>query len=128
VEPRRALVVDDDASVREFVRGALEGAGYRVEECAAGAGCVEKARAFRPDVVLLDLVLPDANGGELLAPLRSSCAAPPAVVAFTGYFRTLDEVREENPGFDGYVLKPVREKRLLRDVEDVLGRRPTPGS
>lgn len=80
---RRALVVDDDASVRRAVRVVLAGLGFAVFEAANGIEALRAVGAFEPDVVLLDLYMPELDGFEVLLELRrSGCRA--RVVAISG--------------------------------------------
>jgi DNA-binding NarL/FixJ family response regulator len=75
--PRTALVVDDHQSFRRFARRLLEAAGFAVlDEAADGAGAIEAARRLRPDVVLLDVLLPDANGLEVAELLSAESSGP----------------------------------------------------
>jgi CheY-like chemotaxis protein len=119
----RAFVVEDEPLVRRVMREALETDGYEVAEAAFGAGAEERVREFSPDVVILDLNLPDAQGTEVLDRIRAipETASVP-VVAFTGQFRDLDEAREALPEFDGHVLKPMRLVDLLRLLRSLRSR------
>jgi DNA-binding response OmpR family regulator len=117
----RILVIEDDPSVRKAVRAALQGAGHQVAEEAFGAGGAARVVAFRPDLVLLDLVLPDVGGPQLLVQIRSTPEGSTIpVVAFTGYYPTVEEARRSAPGFTDYLLKPLRGAAVVSAIEDVL--------
>jgi CheY-like chemotaxis protein len=121
----RVLLVEDDPKVRSAVRGVLQGAGHPVSEAAFCSAALARVRDFRPEVILLDLVLPDGGGLDLLSRIRSlpeSATVP--VVAFTGYYPTEEEARANAPGFDGYVVKPVKGPRLLDALAAVAPGRP----
>jgi CheY-like chemotaxis protein len=117
----RILVIDDEPGARAMARAALQGAGYEVAESAFGAGAVDRVRQFQPDLVLLDLVLPDASGVDLLKGIRATKeGASIPVVGFTGYYATPEEAMRAAPGFTGYVLKPVKPAKLVQDVAELL--------
>jgi two-component system KDP operon response regulator KdpE len=111
----RAFVVEDEPLVRRVMREALESDGYEVGETSFGRGAEERVREFAPDVVILDLNLPDARGTDVLQRVRAIPeTAKIPVVAFTGQYRDLSDAREALPGFDGHVLKPMNLVDLLR--------------
>jgi DNA-binding response OmpR family regulator len=121
----RVLLVDDDPKVRSAVRAVLQEAGHKVSEASFGEAALARLRSEPPDVVLLDLVLPDAGGAELLGRIRGTPeAARVPVVAFTGYYSTPAEARAGAPGFDGYVVKPFQGRRLLDALAAVAPGRP----
>ena len=102
---RHILVVEDDDTNREGLRTLLELWGHRVDEAATGARAVEIALAHKPDVVLLDIGLPDLNGYEVAKRIqRAPGATTPILIALTGYGE-LDAAHDAR--FDTHVLKPV---------------------
>jgi CheY-like chemotaxis protein len=102
---RHILIVEDDDTNREGLRMLLELWGHRVDEAATGARAVEMALAHEPDVVLLDIGLPDLNGYEVAKRIRRAPGAvKPILVALTGYGE-LDGAHDVL--FDSHVLKPV---------------------
>jgi diguanylate cyclase (GGDEF)-like protein len=114
------LVIEDNAITRKVIRLALTEAGYQVTEAAGGEAALAKAGASAPSLILQDLRLPDLDGHELLARLRSiaGCADVP-VIAITGFV----DAAEAPGGFDEVLIKPVAPSRLLRAVGAVLARR-----
>lgn len=108
----RVLLVEDNAVTCKLVRSTLEADGIEVFEAARIADAVAKAADARPDLVLLDLVLPDGSGFEILADLRATLGQNVPILAFTGLLSAFDEGRLGAAGFDDVVSKPVEPSRL----------------
>jgi DNA-binding response OmpR family regulator len=124
----RVLVVEDDAAIRQGVVGALRFAGHSVTEAAGAAGVLEEVRRRAPDLVLLDVMLPDGDGFELLSAIRGAAPRLP-VILLTARGDEDDRVRGLHLGADDYVVKPFSARELLARVEAVLRRsvgRPLP--
>jgi CheY-like chemotaxis protein len=109
--PRRVLVVDDDRDNRELLVELLAGEGYVVSSASDGRRALEEARAMRPDVILLDLMMPVMNGWEFRdAQLRDPHLARVPVVVVSAFEDTLD------------VEAVLRKPYLLEDVLDTVQR------
>lgn len=115
------LVVEDDDAIRRGVRDALAFAGYRVEEAADGVSALERILSARPDMVLLDVVLPGIDGFEILRQTRAACPQLP-VIMLTARGTEEDRVHGLRSGADDYVVKPFSATELLARVEAVLRR------
>jgi PAS domain S-box-containing protein len=109
------LLVEDNAISRKMVSFALETKGYRVLAAPDGAAALA-LMAQSPQLVLLDLVLPDMSGYELAPKLREASAGPIAVLACSGFVSKVEEVRLSAAGFDDIITKPVEPSRLLQIV------------
>ena len=83
-EGKRVLVVDDQPAIREMLTAFLAGRGYQVEAASDGEEALELMRAYRPDVVLLDMELPDRNGLDVLRTLRNE-GIDTRVIGLSGY-------------------------------------------
>ncbi len=121
------LVVEDDPAIRRGVRDALAFAGYGVEECDRGSRALATALHARPDLVLLDVLLPEMDGFAILRELRKTLPQLP-VIMLTARGGQEDRVRGLRMGADDYVVKPFSATELLARVEAVLRRsaeRPT---
>src|SRR5690242_18152850 len=99
-----ALVIDDEPQIRRLLRVTLEANGYRVFDAATGNDGLVEAAQRRPDVVLLDLGLPDLDGLTVLKRLREWSRVP--VVVLTVLDREEDKVNALDAGADDYVTKP----------------------
>ncbi|MHA4779058.1 response regulator transcription factor [Streptomyces sp. MSC1_001] len=116
----RILVVDDDPTVAEVVTGYLEGAGFAVEHAADGVDALLRAEARRPDLVVLDLMLPCLDGLEVCRRLRATGPVP--VIMLTARGDEEDRITGLEVGADDYVTKPFSPRELVLRVESVLRR------
>jgi two-component system KDP operon response regulator KdpE len=116
----RILLVDDDPAILRSVRRALEGYDYSVRALEGAAGVLRAMEEFRPDVVLLDLVLPDGDGISLCAALRPISDVPIIVLSAIG--EDAKKVQALDAGADDYVTKPFSMEVLLARVRVALRR------
>ncbi|MFE1923788.1 response regulator transcription factor [Streptomyces asoensis] len=124
--PARVLVVDDDPTVSEVVAGYLDRAGYVVDRADDGPTALTRAAAHRPDLVVLDLMLPGMDGLEVCRRLRGHGPVP--VIMLTARGEEDDRVLGLEVGADDYVTKPFSPRELVLRVESVLRRsRPVTG-
>jgi two-component system KDP operon response regulator KdpE len=105
------LVIEDEAPIRRFLRASLLTQGYRLIEAATGADGLREAAARQPDVVLLDLGLPDLDGLEVIGRLREWSTVPIIVLSARGQER--DKVAALDAGADDYLSKPFGVGELL---------------
>jgi len=124
MDQRRVLVVDDDPTIAESVAVRLRAEGHDVQLAADGPAAVTAFRNVRPDLVVLDVMLPGRDGFELLQVIRSSCSA--GVVMLTARDGVSDRVQGLRSGADDYVLKPFAMAELMARILAVL-RRVRPG-
>jgi two-component system, OmpR family, KDP operon response regulator KdpE len=106
-----ALVVDDEVQIRRLLRVCLEADGYRVHEAANGREAITEAAQHKPDVVVLDLGLPDMDGVEVLKRLREWSRVPVLVLSVRD--REEDKIAALDHGADDYVTKPFGTGELL---------------
>lgn len=114
IEPANVLVVEDDYDTREMLRLALEQAGHRVAVASTGGAAVEHVAHARPDVMLVDLGLPDFDGHEVAKRVRASLGTSVYLVALTGFGQPEDLQRAEAAGFDTHLLKPAAIDEITR--------------
>jgi len=108
------VVVEDDAAIRDVLCELLRRDGATVHACADGSSALPTVGAVHPDVVLLDLGLPDVNGFDLLRALRDVTAVP--VIVLSGYASESDRVLALELGADDYVVKPFLARELVARV------------
>jgi DNA-binding response OmpR family regulator len=116
----RALVVDDEAPIRELVRGYLERDGIRVTLATDGATALAIARTEAPDVVILDLMLPGMDGLEVCRHLRTFSDA--YVLMLTARSEEIDRIVGLSVGADDYLVKPFSPRELVARVRALLRR------
>ena len=117
---QRVLVVDDDPTIRRTLRINLRARGYDVEEVGSGADALATLRDAAPDIVILDLGLPDLDGVEVLRRIRSGSAVP--VVVLSARQQSDDKVEALDEGADDYVTKPFGMDELMARVRSALRR------
>jgi CheY-like chemotaxis protein len=117
----RILLCEDQAALRELMRAALAEGGYEIVEAADGDESLRLARELRPDVVVLDMVLPGQSGLDVLAQLRSDPSlAETRVVLCTAHNVSLAGDNGRGLGADRYLPKPFSPLQLAAVVEDLL--------
>ncbi len=114
------LIVEDDPNIRELLQMYLERDGYAVTVAADGGQGLEKFRAIKPDLVLLDVMMPVMDGWAVCKAIRAEGSTP--VIMLTAKGETDDKVTGLKAGADDYVTKPFEMKELLARIEAVLRR------
>ena len=123
----RVLVVEDEADVAEMIRYNLGKEGYEVRLAGNGTEALRQVKDARPDVVLLDIMVPHLNGWEICRRLKQDRdTAPIAVIMVTGRAEEGDKVLGFEMGADDYVTKPFSPRELLARVRAVCRRARTP--
>ncbi|MFC5180472.1 response regulator transcription factor [Actinomadura harenae] len=120
-EERRVLVVDDEANIRDLIDTALTFHGFAVETADDGVGALRAAESGRPDLILLDVLLPDLDGFEVCRRLRAAGDRVP-IIFLTARDTPSDTVTGLTLGGDDYVTKPFSIDALVARVRAVLRR------
>ncbi len=120
VKSAEVLVVEDEDDVRRLVRVLLERAGHRVVEAANGREALRRLEGGAPDLVVLDVAMPELDGWQTLERIRDLSDVP--VLMLTARAGELDKVRGLRGGADDYVTKPFGRQELLARVEALLRR------
>jgi two-component system response regulator MtrA len=110
----RVLVVDDDAALAEMLTIVLRNEGFEPRVCPTGDQALAEFRDFRPDVVLLDLMLPGKDGIDVCREIRAESGVP--IVMLTAKSDTIDVVVGLESGADDYVAKPFKPKELVARI------------
>lgn len=122
--PYKVLIIEDEPDLALTLTYNLEQAGYEVASELTGGGGLVKAETFVPDLVLLDLMLPDSSGFEVCRALKNNPLTQHApVVMLTARGEEVDRVRGFEVGAEDYVLKPFSVKELLLRLKVILNRR-----
>src|SRR5690242_2880274 len=116
----RVLVVEDDEGIREMLKYNLVAAGFSVHEASDGATGLRTARTARPDLILLDLMLPGMSGFDFCRALRKSSRVP--IIMITAKDAEVDKIVGLELGADDYITKPFSVREVLARVNAVLRR------
>ena len=118
---KRILVVEDTEDNRQIVRDLLTNFGYELIEAADGAEGVALAQREQPDLILMDIQLPQVDGYEATLRIRAipELAKVP-IIAVTSYALSGDEAKTRAAGCDGYVAKPFSPRELLAKIREFL--------
>jgi two-component system response regulator MtrA len=114
----RILVVDDDTAISEMIGIVLKGEGYEPQFAADGADALDMFRSMRPDLVLLDLMLPGIDGIQVCSTIRAESGVP--IIMLTAKGETTDVVKGLESGADDYVVKPFNPKELVARIKTRL--------
>jgi len=114
----RILVVDDDPALAEMIGIVLRAEDYDVAFCADGLGAVDAFHAERPDLILLDVMLPGIDGVEVCSRLRAESGVP--IIMLTAKADTIDVVAGLEAGADDYIAKPFNTKELVARIRTRL--------
>jgi two-component system response regulator BaeR len=114
------LLVEDDTEVAEIVGDYLQQADYAVELIHSGAGVVERVKTLKPQLILLDIMLPEVDGTTICQEIRAFSEVP--IIMLTGKVDEIDRLQGYNLGADDYICKPVNPREILARVKTVLRR------
>jgi two-component system, OmpR family, KDP operon response regulator KdpE len=124
MEQRKILIVDDEPGLRELVRINLEHEGFGVIQAENGVQGLDMVREQYPDLVILDVMMPEMDGWEVCKKLREFSPVP--VLMLTARVQSQDIVTGLNSGADDYLLKPFNMDELMARVRALLRRVPSP--
>lgn len=116
----KVFLVDDDVNICELVKIYLNKEGYRVDIAYDGGKALEYLKSFKPDIILLDVMLPTMDGFQLCKEIRKMSSVP--VIMLTAKGETLDKVMGLEIGADDYIVKPFDPNELVARVKAVLRR------
>ncbi len=118
---KRILVIEDQEDNRKILRDLLTSAGFDPLEATTGEEGVRLAETERPDLILMDIQLPDLDGYEATRRIKASPGLQPIpIIAVTSYALSGDDVKARAAGCDGYVTKPFSPRTLLATVREYL--------
>lgn len=119
-DKKKILVVDDEVKIVEVVKSYLENRGYSVFEAYSGKDAMDKFEKANPDLVVLDLMLPDMTGEEICMTLRKKSRVP--IIMLTAKIEEEDILKGLNIGADDYITKPFSPRQLVARVDAVIRR------
>jgi DNA-binding response OmpR family regulator len=118
---KRVLIVEDDYAIADNLKALLKLKGFEVEFAADGEAGIEAARKFKPDVILLDIMIPKVSGFDACRILRSDSKTQNAkIIMITGLDRMGDVEKAFSAGASEYLIKPFDSERLFKKIDKVL--------
>lgn len=119
----KILVVDDSVTVVTIIKDVLQKEGYEVEEAFDGVVALERAETWKPDLILLDIVMPEMDGYAVLKQLRRNAPAGDPGYIPVIIITTRDKMQGlvELEGVEGFIVKPFRRSELISKLQEVLG-------
>jgi len=120
VDRNKILVVDDETKITDVLRLYLERDGFHVSSASNGKQAIDKATSYKPDLIILDLNLPDIDGLEVCRTIRKQSNVP--VIMLTGRGEEVDKIVGLELGADDYVTKPFSAREIVARVKAVLRR------
>ena len=119
----KILVVDDDPDIIEILRYNLSLAGYQVKTASNGKEAVKKAKLFLPEIILLDIMMPEMDGIEACTQIKSLPSLKKTMIIFlSARSEDFTQIAAFDAGGDDYISKPVKPKILLRKIRSVVKR------
>ncbi|MBI3136188.1 MAG: response regulator transcription factor [Bacteroidetes bacterium] len=129
MEGKKILIVDDEEDILEMLAYNFNKEGLRVSKAANGAEAIETAEKTRPDIILLDVMLPDMDGISVCETLRKKPAFKNTLILFlSARGEDYSQVAGYNAGADDYIVKPIRIKILMHKVKVLLDRVAVPAA
>lgn len=118
---KQILVVEDQEDNRRILRDLLTSAGYEMVEAVTGKEGVAMAQTHRPDLILMDIQLPEIDGYEATRRIKADPALQPIpIIAVTSYALSGDDATAYEAGCNGYVTKPFSPRQLLAKIRELL--------
>lgn len=113
-DKKNILVVDDDAHIRELLRQALESEGYNIKEAKDGIEAISEAKKEKPDLIILDIMMPEINGFDVAAVLKNDTKTMDIPIVINSIIE--DKERGYSLGVDRYFTKPIKTEELVKEV------------
>lgn len=117
---KQILVIDDDITSLDIVSYLFEEKGYAVERCADGHAAIEFVKSHRPDILLVDLMMPQINGVETVREIRALGLSETPIIAFTAVDDPDVHAEAREAGCNEVLTKPLHPKKLLEKIERFL--------
>ena len=115
---KKILIADDKPEVLELIRVSLESEDYQIIDASDGKEALEKIRVEKPDLVLLDIVMPKMDGFEVLRNLKKASGTKEIpIILLTAKGQKIDQEKGQKLGAAGYIIKPFSPSELLRKIE-----------
>ncbi|HSA77962.1 MAG TPA: response regulator [Nitrospirota bacterium] len=121
MEQKKILIADDNENIREALTYLLEDEGYQLWLAKDGAETIEKVREFRPDILFLDIMMPEINGYDVCQVIKSDPVLKSTyVIMLTAKGQVAEQERGKEVGADEYVVKPFSPMEILTKIKNIL--------
>ncbi len=121
MEQKKILIADDNENIREALTYLLEDEGYQLWLAKDGAETIEKVREFRPDILFLDIMMPEINGYDVCQVIKSDPVLKTTyVIMLTAKGQVAEQERGKEVGADEYVVKPFSPMEILTKIKNIL--------
>lgn len=121
---KKVLIVDDEIDILEFLKYNLEKVGYFIATAENGKEAIDMVNKFEPDLVLLDVMMPEMDGMEACRTIREEAKTQPIIAFLTSRSEDYSQIAGFDAGADDYITKPIRPRVLASRVEALLRRKP----
>ena len=120
---KKILIVDDEESIREVVSAVIEPEGYKITLASDGADCLEKLKTLKPDLILLDMMMPGMSGRETCEKIRANPKTKNLKVAFLTVARFSESGKEtlKKMNISDYITKPFENADLIKRIKKIVG-------
>lgn len=120
---KKVLIVDDSPTIVEITKAMLKEEGFEIDVASNGAEALEKVKQFKPDLMLLDIMMPDMDGYSVIKSLRREAGAGSPDYTKVIVVTSKDKMRDlfELEGIEGYLVKPFFRTELMDRIAEVLG-------
>jgi CheY-like chemotaxis protein len=123
MEQKKILVADDNENIREALTYLLEDEGYQLWLAKDGAETITKVREFRPDILFLDVMMPEINGYDVCRTIKSDPVLKNTyVIMLTAKGQVAEQERGKEVGADEYIVKPFSPMEILTKIKDIMGK------
>jgi len=118
---KKILIADDRSEVVELVKVTLEGEGYQTIDASDGREALEKIKREKPDLILLDIIMPRMDGFEVLSKVKKDPKTKDIpIIMLTAKGQKSDQEKGKELGATGYIIKPFSPSALLKRIEEIL--------
>ncbi len=123
MEQKKILIADDNENIREALTYLLEDEGYKLSLAKDGSDTLRKVREFRPDILFLDIMMPEINGYEVCRIIKSDPAIKNTyVIMLTAKGQVAEQERGKEVGADEYIVKPFSPMEILTKLKNILNK------
>jgi len=118
--PEKILIIEDQVDTATLLAIALKRAGYQVLQAHSGEAGLQLAMSEKPDLIILDVMMPDMNGFDVLKALYATSQTIPPVILFTAMDEVEDVIKGMQAGAHSYLVKPTSREKLVETVKNAL--------